>query len=83
MVDSNLKDYLVNRQKSLGKTIQSNYCPGGEIGRRKGLKIPRWHHHAGSTPAPGTIYRPEFIRTFCAIEIAATLDAIALAKRLA
>ena len=29
--------------------------PGGEIGRRKGLKIPRWKHRAGSIPAPGTI----------------------------
>ena len=31
-------------------------CPGGEIGRRKGLKIPRWKHRAGSIPAPGTIF---------------------------
>ena len=30
--------------------------PGGETGRRKGLKIPRWQHCAGSIPAPGTIY---------------------------
>ena len=30
------------------------FSPGGEIGRRKGLKIPRWKHRAGSTPAPGT-----------------------------
>ncbi len=29
--------------------------PDGEIGRRKGLKIPRWQHCAGSSPAPGTI----------------------------
>ena len=29
-------------------------CPDGEIGRRKGLKIPRWQHCAGSSPAPGT-----------------------------
>ena len=29
--------------------------PGGEIGRRKGLKIPRdLYSHAGSIPAPGT-----------------------------
>ena len=26
-----------------------------EFGRRKGLKIPRWKHRAGSSPAPGTI----------------------------
>ena len=30
-------------------------CPGGEIGRRKGLKIPRCKNRAGSTPALGTI----------------------------
>jgi hypothetical protein len=28
--------------------------PGGEIGRRKGLKIPRWQHRTGSIPVPGT-----------------------------
>ena len=32
--------------------------PGGEIGRRKGLKIPRWQHRAGSSPALGTINLP-------------------------
>ena len=30
--------------------------PGGETGRRKGLKIPRPNGRAGSSPAPGTIY---------------------------
>ena len=30
-------------------------CPGGGIGRHKGLKIPRQKWHAGSSPAPGTI----------------------------
>ena len=29
-------------------------CPGGGIGRRKGLKIPRGQPRAGSSPAPGT-----------------------------
>ena len=29
-------------------------CPGGEIGRHKGLKIPRLYGRAGSIPAPGT-----------------------------
>ena len=29
-------------------------CPGGGIGRRTGLKIPRWRQRAGSIPAPGT-----------------------------
>ena len=32
-------------------------CLGGEIGRRKGLKIPRdLTSHAGSIPAPGTTF---------------------------
>ena len=31
--------------------------PGGGIGRHKGLKIPRQQWRAGSSPAPGTIYR--------------------------
>ena len=30
-------------------------CPGGGIGRHKGLKIPRGKLRAGSSPAPGTI----------------------------
>ena len=30
-------------------------CPGGEIGRHKGLKIPRRKLRAGSSPALGTI----------------------------
>jgi hypothetical protein len=30
-------------------------CPGGGIGRHKGLKIPRLYGRAGSSPAPGTI----------------------------
>ena len=35
-------------------TILLLRSPGGEIGRRKGLKIPRPHGRAGSIPAPGT-----------------------------
>ena len=31
-----------------------SYCPGGEIGRHKGLKIPRRKLRAGSSPALGT-----------------------------
>ena len=31
-----------------------SHRPGGEIGRRKGLKIPRFYNHAGSSPALGT-----------------------------
>ena len=35
--------------------IPANFIPspGGEIGRRKGLKIPWGQPHAGSSPAPG------------------------------
>ena len=34
--------------------VECGLCPGGEIGRHKGLKIPRLNGCAGSTPAPGT-----------------------------
>jgi hypothetical protein len=40
--------------------IDGNYflisCPGGGIGRHKGLKIPRLQKRAGSSPAPGTTF---------------------------
>ena len=36
--------------------LQSYVCPGGGIGRHKGLKIPRQQWRAGSSPAPGTNY---------------------------
>src|SRR6185436_6703630 len=29
-------------------------CRDGGTGRRTGLKIPRWQHHGGSIPPPGT-----------------------------
>ena len=45
----------VLRHKHSSDLSPLSVCPGGEIGRRKGLKIPRWKHRAGSTPAPGTI----------------------------
>ena len=35
-------------------TILLLRSPGGEIGRRKGLKIPRFHDRAGSSPALGS-----------------------------
>jgi hypothetical protein len=35
--------------------LLNRVCPGGGIGRRKGLKIPRPYGRAGSIPAPGTI----------------------------
>ena len=34
-------------------------CPGGEIGRHKGFKIPRLSSRAGSSPARGTIKFPK------------------------
>ena len=37
--------------------IEYKFCPGGGIGRHKGLKIPRLNGRAGSIPAPGTIFR--------------------------
>ena len=37
-----------------------NNCPGGGIGRHKGLKIPRQQWRAGSSPAPGTNYDANF-----------------------
>ena len=33
-------------------------CPGGGIGRHKGFKIPRRQLRAGSSPALGTILKP-------------------------
>lgn len=35
--------------------IEKTNCPGGGIGRHKGLKIPRRQLRAGSSPALGTI----------------------------
>lgn len=48
---SDLANLLTNRQIALnnGKSLD------GEIGRHKGLKIPRFKRHAGSIPAPGTM----------------------------
>ena len=37
----------------MGYTIQV-MCRCDGTGRRTGLKIPRWQHRAGSTPATGT-----------------------------
>ena len=36
------------------ESIINRVCPGGGIGRHKGLKIPRQQWRAGSSPAPGT-----------------------------
>ena len=46
---------------SLKLSCENAYpCPDGEIGRRKGLKIPRWKRCAGSSPAPGTKFISHF-----------------------
>ena len=36
------------------KSYANQRCGRGGIGRRKGLKIPRWQHRAGSSPAART-----------------------------
>ena len=43
-----------SRRASRRSPLQSTRCPGGETGRRKGLKIPRPQGHTGSSPVPGT-----------------------------
>ena len=35
-------------------------CQHGGIGRRTGLKIQRWQHRAGSTPAAGIVIKTRF-----------------------
>lgn len=37
-------------------------CRCGGIGRRKGLKIPRWRQRTGSSPVSGTILRSLFMQ---------------------
>ena len=49
-------------------------CPGGGIGRHKGLKIPRRKLRAGSSPAPGTRYLYK-TKTYRDIEIFAHIFA--------
>ena len=41
--------------KARNAFIEQTNCPGGGIGRHKGLKIPRRQLRAGSSPALGTI----------------------------
>ena len=41
--------------KARNVLIEQTNCPGGGIGRHKGLKIPRRQLRAGSSPALGTI----------------------------
>ena len=44
---------LIPHSKKIIKKILKSIGPGGGIGRRKGLKIPREQSRAGSTPALG------------------------------
>ena len=37
-------------------------CQHGGIGRRTGLKIQRWQHRAGSTPAAGIVKKTRFFK---------------------
>ncbi len=43
---------LSNRFTAVLNLVGICWC--GEIGRRKGLKIPRWKHHTGSSPVTST-----------------------------
>ena len=46
---------VLNFQRTkIKKNIKKTNCPGGGIGRHKGLKIPRRQLRAGSSPALGT-----------------------------
>ena len=47
------KYMLIPHSKLFIKKILDFISPGGGIGRRKGLKIPREQSRAGSTPALG------------------------------
>ena len=44
---------LIPYSNNLIKLFSNTSSPGGGIGRRKGLKIPREQSRAGSTPALG------------------------------
>ena len=59
---------LVQRFES-ARRLQFQFfpCLGGGTGRRKGLKIPRWKHRAGSIPALGTKNTAVNFETVCSI----------------
>tara|TARA_Y100001933_G_scaffold2746_1_gene2620 strand:+ start:80 stop:745 length:666 start_codon:yes stop_codon:yes gene_type:complete len=42
--------------------MRLTFSPGGGIGRHKGLKIPRRKLRAGSSPAPGTIFKLDYMK---------------------
>ena len=43
-----------------GFNFINTFSPGGGIGRHKGLKIPRWKQHDGSSPSPGTTQQQQY-----------------------
>ena len=47
---------LISYSNKFIKKFMFFVSPGGGIGRRKGLKIPRGQPRAGSTPALGKVY---------------------------
>ena len=51
--DSDLSLQIYFKMRKI-RTINSK-CPGGGIGRHKGLKIPRRKLRAGSSPAPAPL----------------------------
>ena len=46
--------YNINADLLCLGAFNQQSCRCGEIGRRKGLKIPRWQHRTGSSPVTGT-----------------------------
>ena len=51
---------FISNTRLIKKLIEQTNCPGGGIGRHKGLKIPRRQLRAGSSPALGTILKQNF-----------------------
>ena len=60
-----------------GFVMRTLYCVGwcGGLGRRKGLKIPRWQHRAGSSPATSIVmnWNPQ-------IQLVAVVGSFSLSK---
>ncbi len=50
--DYNRQVFLLNPRRHIRSARHIRWC--GEIGRRKGLKIPRWQHRTGSNPVTST-----------------------------
>ena|GEM_PF-3215129 len=58
-----MSGYALTKKYPLSyNAIASCKCRCGEIGRRKGLKIPRWQHRTGSSPVTGTNLRALYIK---------------------